>query len=65
MTAAYKKHNLSDQAIKNLIAKNALESAWGSSAQGDFNFGNIITNSRWTGRYVQGGDKDGNGNAIT
>ena len=39
MTAAYKKAGLNDNAIKNLLSKNALESGWGKSAQGDFNFG--------------------------
>lgn len=65
MTAAYKKQGLSDNAIKNLIAKNALESGWGKSAQGAFNFGNITTGSKWTGDYVDGKDKDANGNPIT
>ena len=65
MTAAYKRHGLSDNAIKNLIAKNALESGWGRSAQGAFNFGNITTGSKWTGNYVDGKDKDANGNSIT
>jgi flagellum-specific peptidoglycan hydrolase FlgJ len=32
LTAAYKKQGLNDNAIKNLIAKNALESNWGKSA---------------------------------
>ena len=65
MTAAYKKYGLSDNAIKNLIAKNALESGWGKSAQGDFNFGNLTTGANWTGRYVQGRDTDGKGNRIS
>lgn len=65
MTAAYKKQGLGDNAIKNLIAKNALESGWGKSAQGAFNFGNITTGSKWTGDYVDGKDKDANGNPIT
>ena len=65
MTQAYKKYGLSDNAIKNLIAKNALESDWGRSAQGSFNFGNITTGSKWTGNYVEGKDKDANGNPIT
>ncbi len=65
MTQAYKKQGLSDNAIKNLIAKNALESGWGRSAQGSFNFGNITTGSKWTGDYVDGKDKDANGNPIT
>lgn len=65
MTTAYKKAGLSDNAIKNLIAKNALESGWGNSVQGDFNFGNITTGSSWKGRFVQGNDKDGNGKKIS
>jgi flagellum-specific peptidoglycan hydrolase FlgJ len=65
MTAAYKKQGLGDNAIKNLIAKNALESGWGKSAQGAFNFGNITTGSKWIGDYVDGKDKDADGNPIT
>lgn len=64
MTAAYRRAGLNDNAIKNLIAKNALESGWGKHAQGDFNFGNLTTGSNWTGRYVQGKDKDSKGNSI-
>ncbi len=65
MTAAYKKAGLSDNAAKNLIAKNALESGWGKSAQGDFNFGNITAGQSWKGRTVQGGDHNVNGKSIT
>lgn len=65
MTAAYKRLGLSDNAIKNLIAKNALESGWGKSTQGSYNFGNITTGSNWKGSYVQGRDKDANGNNIS
>lgn len=65
ITAAYKRQGLNDNAIKNLIAKNALESGWGKSAQGDYNFGNITAGKYWTGRIVEGGDKDANGKAIT
>ena len=65
MTNAYKKAGLSDNAIKNLIAKNALESGWGKSAQGSYNFGNITTGSKWTGKYIDGRDKDAEGNPIT
>ena len=64
MTAAYKRAGITDNAIKYLIAKNALESGWGRYAQGDYNFGNITAGSNWTGRYVQGKDKDSNGNPI-
>lgn len=65
MTAAYKRAGLSDLAIKNLIAKNALESGWGTTAQGSFNFGNITTGRSWKGKYVKGRDHDANGNRIT
>ena len=64
MTAAYKRAGLSDNAIKNLIAKNSLESAWGTSAQGDYNFGNMTAGKSWTGRIVEGNDKDKNGKPI-
>lgn len=64
MTTAYKKRGLSNQAIKNLIAKNALESGWGSHAQGAYNFGNITTGKYWKGDYVLGNDLDADGNPI-
>lgn len=64
MTNAYKTLGLSDKAIKNLIAKNALESGWGKFAYGDFNFGNITTGNKWGGRYVEGKDKDQNGSQV-
>ena len=65
MTTAYKKAGLNDNAIKNLIAKNALESGWGKSAQGDFNFGNITAGRSWKGKIVQGGDHNAAGKSIT
>jgi len=65
ITAAYRRAGLNDNAIKNLIAKNALESGWGKSAQGDFNFGNITTGNSWKGRYVSGKDHDSSGNRIS
>ena len=64
MVAAYRNIKLNDNAIKNLIAKNALESGWGRYAQGDFNFGNITVDSSWKGRIVKGKDTDGKGNPI-
>lgn len=64
MIDAYKKAGLGDNAIKNLIAKNALESGWGRFAQGAYNFGNITTGSRWSGKYIDGRDTDANGNPI-
>lgn len=65
ITSAYKALGLNDNAIKNLIAKNALESGWGTSAQGDFNFGNITTGSNWSGRFVQGKDLNAAGQRIS
>lgn len=65
ITSAYKALGLNDNAIKNLIAKNALESGWGTSAQGDFNFGNITTGSNWSGRFVQGKDHNAAGQRIS
>lgn len=65
MTASYKRQGLNDNAIKNLIAKNALESGWGRSAQGDYNFGNITAGKNWSGRFVQGRDNDASGNRIS
>lgn len=64
MTAAYKRAGLSDNAIRNLIIKNAIESGWGDTAQGSYNFGNITPGKSWTGKYVNGRDTDGKGNPI-
>lgn len=65
MEAAYRAHGLNDNAIKNLIAKNALESGWGKSAQGRYNYGNITTGKSWKGDFVNGKDHDADGNLIT
>lgn len=65
MINAYKKAGLSTNAIKNLLAKNALESGWGKSAQGSYNFGNLTTGKHWQGKYVDGKDHDSNGNQIS
>lgn len=64
MTAAYKRAGLSDNAIRNLIIKNAIESGWGNTAQGSYNFGNITPGKYWKGKYVNGRDTDGKGNPI-
>lgn len=64
MTAAYKRAGVSDNGIRNLIAKNAFESGWGKSAQGAYNFGNITTGSKWKGDYYDGKDVDADGNPI-
>lgn len=65
LTAAYKRQGLSDNAIKNLITKNSIESNWGRAAQGTYNYGNITTGSNWRGKYVDGKDKNANGNTIS
>ena len=65
MTEAYKTLKLSDNAIKNLLAKNVLESGWGKYAQGAYNFGNLTTGNRWKGAFVNGKDKDINGNQVS
>lgn len=64
ITAAYKRIGLNDNAIKNLLTKNALESGYGTYAQGDFNFGNITTGKSWKGRFVNGRDSNAKGQAI-
>ena len=64
LTQAYKSLGLSDNAIRNLLAKNALESGWGKHVQGKYNYGNITTGKNWRGKSVYGNDKDENGNPI-
>lgn len=64
MTDAYKRAGLSDNAIRNLITKNALESGRGSHAQGAYNFGNITPGSKWKGAIVHGHDSNAEGEAI-
>lgn len=66
MKAAYKRAGVkNDNAIKMLVAQDALESGWGSSAQGKYNYGNITTGSDWKGAYVNGYDEDSSGNSIS
>lgn len=66
LTEAYKKAGITNpEALKYLLAQDALESGWGKSAQGNYNFGNLTTGSSWKGDYVQGRDKDANGNPIS
>lgn len=64
MTAAFKRAGLNDNAIKNLLAHNSVESNWGSAAQGAYNFGNIIAGSSWKGDIILGNDTDKNGKPI-
>lgn len=65
MTDAYKRAGLNDNAIRNLIAKNSLESGRGSHAQGAYNFGNITPGSKWKGDVVHGRDSNAEGKAIS
>lgn len=64
LSDAYRKIGVSENGIRNLIAKNGLESNWGKSAQGRYNYGNITTGSSWKGDYVNGHDHDAKGNPI-
>lgn len=62
---AYEKAGITnDNAIRMLLAQDALESSWGKSAQGKYNFGNLTTGSSWKGDYVTGNDKNAKGEAI-
>ena len=54
LTQAYRDLGISENGIKNLIAKNALESGWGESTVGDFNYGNIKTGKVWSGESKKG-----------
>lgn len=54
---------LSDNFIKNLITKDAVESKYGSANQAAYNFGNI-TKGRWKGPTHKGNDRDKNNNLI-
>lgn len=65
LTNAYKRAGITnDNAIRMLVSQDALESAWGRSAQGKFNFGNLTTGAKWQGGYVTGNDKNAKGEAI-
>lgn len=62
---AYKRAGITnDNAIRMLLAQDALESSWGKSAQGKYNFGNLTTGAKWKGDYVTGNDKNAKGEAI-
>lgn len=65
ISAAYRKAGITNEnAIKMLVSQDALESGWGRSAQGKFNFGNLTTGSKWNGNYTEGKDHDSEGNPI-
>lgn len=62
---AYRKAGITNEnALKMLIAQDALESGWGKSAQGKFNYGNLTAGKSWKGETVNGKDSDSKGNPI-
>lgn len=65
MAEAYRRAGISNEnAIRMLVAQDGLESGWGRSAQGRFNYGNITTGASWKGNYVNGRDKNAKGEPI-
>ncbi len=65
LASSYRRAGITNEnAIKMLIAQDALESGWGRSAQGRFNFGNLTTGSSWKGNYVTGNDHNAAGQPI-
>lgn len=65
LSDAYRRVGITNgNAIRMLLAQDALESGWGKSAQGKYNFGNLTTGSSWKGNYVVGNDKNAKGEAI-
>ena len=67
MTAAYakalSKKGISTEYARRLAVQDALESNFGQSYAGNWNFGNIIVGSSGAS-YTEGNDTDGNGNPI-
>lgn len=64
MTDAYRRLGLSDNAIKNVLAKNSLESNWGRAITGNHNYGGITVGSTWKGDFVIRTDEDKNKNPV-
>lgn len=66
MKQAYRDAGIKNEnAIRMLIAQDALESRWGEAAQGAYNFGNLTTGKSWKGQFVKGKDRDAAGNPIS
>lgn len=66
LTNAYRNAGITNEDTLNmLISQDALESGWGRSAQGDYNFGNITAGKYWKGRTVTGGDHNAKGQKIS
>lgn len=65
LTGAYRRAGIkNDNALKLLLAQDALETTWGASAQGKYNFGNLTTGSAWKGKFTIGRDKNEKGEPI-
>lgn len=65
LTNAYRQAGITNEnALKMLVSQDALESAWGKSAQGKFNFGNLTSGKKWEGDIVIGNDKNAAGEPI-
>ena len=66
MKQAYRNAGITnDDTLSMLISQDAIESGWGKSAQGSFNYGNITTGRGYKGKYVAGRDKNRKGKPIT
>lgn len=66
MKRAYKNAGITNEnTLSMLVSQDAIESSWGKSAQGSFNYGNITTGRGYKGKYVVGRDKDKAGKPIT
>lgn len=63
--SALTKAGISTDYAKYLVAQDALESNYGKSYAGKYNYGNITVGSDKTASYTEGADSDGNGNRIT
>ena len=63
--SALTKAGISTDYAKYLVAQDALESNYGKSYTGRYNYGNITVGSDKTASYTEGADHDANGNPIT
>ncbi len=63
--SALTKAGISTDYAKYLVAQDALESNYGKSYAGRYNYGNITVGSDTTASYTEGADHDANGNPIT
>lgn len=54
--AAYKRQGCSDTLARNLVGQDALETGWGRSTVGDYNYGNIKAGGSWKGAIKRADD---------